>query len=122
MPNILPEIYEQHSKAFEHVSAYVVTKGDDIIATVAFKFAKSGMRTTCYLHILGAQMVRAYASGGGYDKCSASVYSAIDRVKPDENDIRTLQRAGAFRDAVTDDGQHWDNALRQAGFTVHQAV
>jgi hypothetical protein len=118
----MTDIYDQHGKAFENVCAYVVTKGDDLIAKVAFKRARSGLRTTCYLHILGAQMVRAYASGGGYDKCSAAVHSAIGRVVAHEGDVRTIQRVGAFRDAVTDDGKSWDNALRQAGFTVHQAV
>lgn len=118
----MPDIYEQHRAAFANVSAYVVTKGDDLIATVAFKFARSGLRTTVYFHVIGAQMVRAYASGGGYDKCSAAVHSAIARVIAHDGDVRTIQRLGAIRDAVTDDGQHWDNALRQAGFTVLQAV
>lgn len=118
----MTDIYDQHKAAFASVSAYVVTKGDDLIATVAFKFAKSGTRTTVYLHIHGAQMVRAYANGGGYDKASAAMFTAIGRVVAEDGDIRTIQRLGAFRDAVTDNGQHWDNALRHAGFTVLQAV
>lgn len=118
----MADIYDQHKAAFANVSAYVVMKGEDCIANVAFKFAKSGLRTTVYFHIIGAQMVRAYASGGGYDKCSAAVQSAVARVEAHDGDTQTIQRVGAFRAALTDDGQHWDNALRQAGFSVWQAV
>jgi hypothetical protein len=118
----MSDIYDQHQAAFKHVSAYVVIKDGDCIANVAFKFAKSGLRTTCYLHILGSQMVRAYASGGGYDKCTAAVHSAISRIEAEPGDIRTIQRVGAFRDAVTDNGSHWDQDLRRAGFSVWQAV
>lgn len=118
----MSDIYDQHKAAFAHVSAYVVMKGDDRVATVAFKFAKSGTRTTCYLHVIGAQMVRAYANGGGYDKCSAAVHSALSRVVAHDGDIRTIQILGAVRDAVTDNGSSWDQDLRRAGFAVWQAV
>lgn len=118
----MADIYEQHRNAFANVAAYVVTKGDDQIATVAFKFAKSGLRTTCYLHVLGAQMVRAYASGGGYDKQSAAVHSAVSRVIAHDGDVRTIQRLGMIRDAVTDNGSSWDQDLRRVGFFVWQAV
>lgn len=118
----MSDIYDQHRNAFEHVSAYVVLKGEDCIANVAFKFAKSGLRVTCYFHIIGAQMVRAYANGGGYDKCTAAAHSAIARIEAHEGDVRTIQRVGAFRDAVTDNGASWDQDLRKAGFSVWQAV
>lgn len=118
----MPDIYDQHKAAFASVSAYVVVRNDDIVATVAFKFAKSGLRTTCYLHVLGAQMVRAYAGGGGYDKCTAAMHSALSRVEAHDGDIRTIQRVGAMRDAVTDNGWHWDQDLRRVGFAVWQAV
>jgi hypothetical protein len=118
----MPDIYDQHKKAFEYVSAFVVAKDCDRIATVAFKHSRSNLRITCYLHIFGAQMVRSYANGGGYDRCTAAVHSAIGKVIAEETDIRTVQRVGAFRDAVTDNGASWDQDLRKAGFDVWQAV
>jgi hypothetical protein len=118
----MPDIYDQHAKAFAGVSAYVIAKNGDQIGRVAFKFARSGLRTTCYFHVLGSEMTRAYASGGGYDKCSAAVHSAIGRIKVEEGDIRTSQRVGAIRDAVTDNGAAWDADLRRAGFDIWQAV
>lgn len=119
----MSDIYDLHRNAFRQVSAFVVTRNDTRIATVAFKHPRDGAgRLYCYLHIFGAQMVRAFASGGGYDKHSAAVHSAIARVKVDPNDITTQQHVAAFRNAVTDDGARWDQDLRRVGFTVHQAV
>ncbi|HEV2155427.1 hypothetical protein [Bradyrhizobium sp.] len=118
----MTDIYDQHAKAFANVSAYVVAKDGDIIARIAFKHSKSNLRVTCYLHILGAQMVKAYATGGNYDRHTAAARSAISKVVAEDTDIRTVQRVGAFRDAVTDNGAHWDQDLRRVGFDVWQAV
>ena len=123
----MTNIYEQHNTTFKGVSAYVVTdKSGNRIATVAFKRANS---VTCFLHILGLQMVKARANGGGYDMCSAAFDSAMDKVNiPDETapiDARDYTNIViAFRKAGTigNDGSEWNRALRDAGFNVLQAV
>lgn len=119
----MADIYELHRNAFRQVEAYVITKGDDRVASVAFKFPRDGAgRLYCYLHIFGAQMVRAFATGGGYDKRTAAMHSAIARVKVDPNDAATQRHVAAFRDAVTDNGAYWDQDLRRVGYNVFQAV
>lgn len=115
-------VYNAHEKAFATVAAYVVTdRHGDKVATVAFKFAKSGLRTTCYLHVIGLPMVSSFASGGGYDKCSAAAHAATKRV---------MVPAGSGRppcvqellSAIKDEGRSWEGDLRAAGFNVLQAV
>ena len=70
-------------------------------------------------------MARGQASGGGYDKalsaCAAAARKARDPLGTDRRD--DVQAWDTFRSALAkDDGQHWDNRLREAGFTVFQVV
>lgn len=121
----MSSIYDTHEKTFRDVAAYVVTNTatGERVATVAFKYARSGLRTTCFLHVLGVPMVRAHASGGGYDKASAAVYGAVKRMKVAEG-VSPLAEAymQTFKRAITDGGKSWDRELRDAGFNVFQAV
>lgn len=118
-------MYEQHDAAFAGVSAYVVLKDGEKVATIAFKFPRDGAgRLYAYVHWLGHQMVRGFAAGGGYDKKSAAVASAIGKltleVKPNDEARDNLFRfVGALE---KDDGEYWDRRLAKAGFTVFQAV
>lgn len=136
------KIYEQHAAAFRHVSAYVVLKDGERVATIAFKFPKDGAgRLYAYVHWIGVEMVRGHANGYGYDKRSAAVESAVARIDltniekearalfPDD-DVKANMRAfaclagpKALKDALTNiGGNNWDRALQDAGFTVLQAV
>lgn len=125
-------IYDQHAKAFSAVSAYVVLgpveplRGYEprLVARIAFKFGKGG-RVTCYAHMLGIPMERGHADGGGYDKCSAAAESAFRKMVPPvgEDYAHDASTVAALKAAMAgDDGKHWDNRLRDAGFTVLQAV
>lgn len=105
--------HELHNKAFSSVSAFVVCKDNERVATIAFKFPKDDAgRLWCYFHFIGEPMVRAYAGGYGYDKKSAAVESAVEKL-PDNEFKAALSNIG---------GNTWDRALREAGFTVLQAV
>lgn len=118
---MMPNVYAQHHKAFAHMSAYVVTRDGDRVATVAFKHSRNGTdKLFCYLHVIGAPMVRTYVLGG--DKHTTAVHTAIARVRPDADATRARQIAGDFRAAVTDNGASWDQDLRRAGFSVWQAI
>lgn len=120
------DIYEKHSKAFANVSAYVVLRNGQHIARVAFKHAKSGMQLDAYVHLFGIPMERGYARGGGYDKHTAAVSSAAQRIKASKPDMRYVQDVAAFdafiAAALLDDGSRWDTQLRTRGFAVIQAV
>lgn len=132
-----PSIYDQHDKAFAQVSAYVILKNGERVATIAFKFPRDGAgRLYAYAHFIGVPMVRAFAGGYGYDKRSAAVQSAIGKIEqpPLSDNLAALQwaqmdhiaeaeRLAAFKAAFDDiGGQDWDTAFRKAGFTVLQAV
>lgn len=123
-------IYDQHDKAFSQVSAFVIMKGAERVATVAFKFPRDGAgRLQCFLHVLGLPMVKGIAGGYGYDKKSAAFANAAEKqatVKLEswqnaEGYSAEYETAKAFVAAFRD-GYGWCDNLREAGFTVLQAV
>ena len=117
------QIYDQHDKAFAYVSAYVVVRDGQMMATIAFRFPKDGAsRLWCYLHWSGSTMVRGYAGGYGYDKKNAAVAAAVRAMIPNPAEAAPKSLA-AFTAAVSDCGGYdWDRKLRDAGFEIWQAV
>jgi hypothetical protein len=134
----MTDIYEQHEKAFARVSAFVILRNGERVATIAFKFPADGAgRLYAYVHWLGVPMVRGGASGYGYDKRSAACFNALAKanlpaaIKAKAAECKIAATDGrpwhdhvdAFNAAIlTDDGQYWDRRLEKAGFTVLQAV
>ena len=112
-------IYDQHRAAFPNVGAYVVMRGNERVANIAFKFPRDGAsRLWVYVHWFGVPMVRGYAGGYGYDKKTAACNSA-SRALPEP----TSDSQQAFTAALAiDDGNDWERNLRNAGFDVLQAV
>jgi len=119
-----PAIYDQHDKAFKNVQAFVVMKGTERVATIAFKFPADGAgRLYAYVHWFGAEMVRGFANGYGYDKKSAACESASDCNKPIWGNGRIPAEQDHFWRAINNvGGSTWDRRLRDAGFNVFQAV
>ena len=74
-------VYEQFDNATRNLSAYVILKGEVVVAKVVLKWATSGTRTTAFVHWYGTQMVKGIANGAGYDKASASVASAVKHIR-----------------------------------------
>lgn len=142
----MADIYAQHDAAFRQVSAFVILKGSERVATVALKFPADGAgRLYAYVHWIGLEMVRGYAGGYGYDKRSASVIEATHKVGRFDyaEDAQRARAAGhpaaalqyelsqvaknealdAFKAALSGrDGTDWTRALEKAGFTVLQVV
>ena len=133
----MPDIYDQHAAAFTNVSAFVVMRDGEKVATVAFKFPRDGAgRLYAYVHWLGLPMVRGFAGGYGYDKRSAAVITAARKLDcgaaekiAAENNITEadgrpwLNGYKAFLAACKlDAGYDWQRNLEKAGFTVWQAV
>ena len=121
-------IYDLHDKAFSQVSAYVVMRDGEKVATIALKFPKDGAgRVYAYVHWLGVPMVRGSAGGYGYDKRSAAVANAIPKVERTMSNPDTpraeWEAQHAFLVALqSDGGEYFDRKLEKAGFTVLQAV
>jgi len=127
IPTLPNDIYAQHRTAFAQVSAYVIMRKNERVATIAFKFPRDGAgRLYVYVHWLGQPMVRGYAGGYGYDKQTAACANAAHKLPTDIPpqdfaDYGTAYRA--FHEALaTDGGHHWDRVLSNAGFDVLQAV
>lgn len=120
------DIYEQHQKAFERVSAFVVTDNSgQRVANIAFKFPEDGAgRLYCYFHLFGTEMVRGHANGYGYDKKSAACRDAIDKLKVKDGCDPAVQKLmyvlQSYGKAM--DSGNFDNVLRNAGYNVLQAV
>lgn len=126
----MSNIYDQHASAFPHMSAYVILKDGERVATVAVKYSARSTRVWAYLHVLSLPMVRACADGGGYDKTSAAVSKAARAVSA-QFDAYTPTNLAELHDLAQvwvdlapslGDGHRWDRALELAGFTVLQAV
>jgi hypothetical protein len=131
------DIYRQHEAAFGNVTAYVIMREGERVATVALKFPKDGAgRLWAYVHFLGVPMVRDYAGGYGYDKRSAAVTHATGKIKQEplgeyttgqdwaeKAHIAEKERLQHFTTALSDiGGKDWTDSLRDAGYTVLQAV
>lgn len=114
-------IYDQHAAAFRNVSAFIIAKDGERVASVAIKFPKDGAsRLYAYVHWNGLAMVRGSANGYGYDKRSAAVSDALCRIDPAGPASAQLNAfVGA---ALAMDSQDWTRALEAAGFTIWQAV
>jgi hypothetical protein len=120
----MTKIYDQHDAAFKSVSAYVVLKDGKVVAKVAFKF---GGAVTAYVHWIGTEMQRGQAGGGGYDRQSAAVAKAADKLLlPNVTSMGLADPSSAeyafFHAARKDGGNTWLRSLENAGFVVVQAV
>lgn len=114
-----PSVYDQHDKAFSKVSAYAVLSDGQVVATVAFKHPADGAgNLSAYVHWIGKVMVRGTARGYGYDKRSAAVAAAVQKVKVADS----APHASFLVECRKDGGQRWDDALRAVGFNVRQVV
>ena len=125
--------YKQHAAAFSNVSAFVIMKGKERVASVALKFPKDGAgRLFAYVHFFGMPMVRGYAGGYGYDKRTASVEDAFKKIDPayfspdtsgytwDKERKQCARFVAAINTAK--DGMDWQASLQKAGYNVLQAV
>lgn len=133
----MPDVYDHHAAAFANVSAFVVSRDGEKVATIALKFPRDGAgRLYAYVHWLGLPMVRGFAGGYGYDKRTAAVVAAARKFGQNaaekiaaENNITEadgrpwLNGYKAFLAACSlNDGYDWQRNLEKAGFTVWQAV
>ena len=122
----MKNIYDQHTAAFSNVSAFVILKDGERVASIAFKFPRDGAgRLYAYIHYFGLEMTRGHANGYGYDKKSAACESAIAALlklySSDEREV-DMTRINFILALKNIGGSTWDARLRDAGFTVLQAV
>lgn len=118
----MTNVYNQFEAAFSNVSAFVIMNGTEQVARIVFKFPKDGAgRLYAYVHYQGFEMVRGFAGGCGYDKKSAAVQNAVERMISPQ--LMADNACEKFQEIFKNmGGANWDNALRDSGFTVIQAV
>jgi hypothetical protein len=115
----MTKIYDQFDAAFRSVSSFAVLRGGEVVATVNIKFPRDGAgRLYAYVHWIGREMVRGHAGGYGYDKRTAAVAKAAKSIETFESPAEATFWA-ALR---IDGGKHWNDQLRDAGFTVIQTI
>ncbi len=126
----MSKIYDLHSAAFAQVSAYIILKDGEKVATVAFKYPKDGAgRVWCYLHVVGLEMVRGYAGGYGYDKTSAAFDDAakaqtkVEKAEHQREDVyKKLINESEYIYGCLEDSHDWTRCLRDANYMVLKAV
>ena len=127
-----------YHKAFTQVSAFVILKDGEKVATVAIKYprGRGAGRLYAYVHWLGIRMVRGYACGDCYDETTTACVSAGQIFDIDAADEKVRELGIEMRDRgpwhvhyrpfVTalrlNDGYGWRHNLEKAGFKVLQAI
>lgn len=123
----MTNIYDQHNVAFKQVQAFTAFKLINGNITneirVAFKFPKDGAgRLYCYLHLIGTPMVRGFANGYGYDKRSAAIKDAVKKLQIDVNSPHTKATIELGAALIECESKGFDSALRDAGYTILNAI
>jgi hypothetical protein len=84
------------------------------LGNITFRRAKSGMRTTCYLHIFSSAIVKGISNGCGYDVQSAAFVEAMEKWRRSgEERISDALYDGllAAVNSCHNDGRSWQAAL-----------
>lgn len=119
-------VYDKHSKAFQHVSAYVIVKDGNQVGSIAYKFPKDGAgRLTCFLHFNGYAMVTGFAGGCGYDKKSAALESAASKLFTATNDytgLSAIEKYPVIADLKNIGGSDAYMVLAEHGYSLFKAV
>lgn len=76
----MQNIYNKFDVEFLKISAYYIGFENKPYGRIIFKNSASNGTTKCYLHIWGYQMQLGKASGYGYNKASASLQNACEKM------------------------------------------
>lgn len=132
----MTKIYEQHAQAFSNVSAYLATNASGQELKISFKYPKDGAgRLWVYFHYVGLEMVRDYAGGYGYDKASAAINGAIEKITVIDDPsfsgqqwyemsrVAYRENVKALQDAFKNiGGKDWKDVLRDNGYKVYSII
>lgn len=114
------QIFEKATKGF--AVSVLVDSARAVIGRTAIQYSAAG-QSRAFVHIYGAPMsVSSWTHGGGYDKNTASVTEAVERLTSvgghDPNAALTQQ---ALKTAFTQDANglsDWTSLFRKAGLGV----
>lgn len=116
-------IYDQHDAAFSGVSAYVITRDNEAVGKIAFKYPRDGMgRLYAYVHFYGHEMVRGFASGCGYDKRAAAIEDAMKKLKKQKDLNNDAMCLWSHLQDCGSRGKDFRREVNEAGYDIFQAV
>lgn len=116
----MSDIYEEFDRATGGLVAYAISKDDEQVGRVVIKYGSS-VRAFC--QIWCSRMVKGTARGGGYDRASAAVESAVAKMKADHGDNGAAAHIAAWQGALRgDSGYGWLRRLEDAGYTVQHVL
>lgn len=120
--------WNKFETAFAQVSSFVILDAEskNVVAKIALKYPKDGAgRLSCYMHIVGTEVQIGTASGYGYDKRTAAIISAADKlIALDKHKIYTGKQ-GEFLSLLLDTKAQggWQEVINEKnGFIVIQAI
>lgn len=110
------DLYTDASKARNNVETFaILDKGSHaILVRIQVGNSRSNMSSRAFVHALGMPVVSHTASGGGYDRRSAAVFGAVEKVlaagHPWCRGIEVLTRLRDYMREHT--GAGWDSAFQ----------
>jgi hypothetical protein len=130
----MADIYDQFDAATRRIGAYALLREGRYAGKIVLHYPADGAgRLHAYVQVFGCTMVRAHASGYGYDKGTAAVYYAAKKIGVEARRIYETEAADA-RHATplivrqdlaavdngmkSDGGEDWKRQMENAGFQV----
>ena len=116
----MSDVYKQFDTATANITATALIYAGKPAGRIVLKH---GAAVTAYVQIWGVEMVKGRATGGGYDRATAAIESAVSQLKnrkPSEGDNCAQTALWAMLRAFdgADDGSRWTKRLETCGFTV----
>lgn len=116
--------YGAFDRAFANVSASCIMEDGQAVGRICFK---RGNSVTCFFQLWGSDMMSGRAGGGGYDRDSAALERAAEKLRKAEapRDPVQASRRELVIAALLDprnDGRKWDQRLERIGFTVSTVI
>jgi len=120
----MSNIYDRFDAATRDLAAWGLILNGKPVARIIRKHSKSGTSCTAFVQFWGAVMVSARINGGGFDRDTAAIEKAAGLLieKPIEPDYAEGWELFRATMASIPDGQEWNHALKEAGFTVTKII
>ena len=88
----MTNIYDEHAKIFNDVSAYVIIKKGYKIGTISLKYPEDEDKGAyCFFHLIGSPMVCAYVTGYLYIKKPNAIIKAIANIDIEDPDYKLVK-------------------------------
>lgn len=117
----MTKVYDQFDRATANILAVAILLDGAAVGRVVIKF---GASATAFVHLTGSEMSTARAGGGGYDKASAAVRGAIEKLDETIADTKRAALISGLKAAEKAEGggADWTTVFARAGFTIANVI